>query len=116
MERLVRTWQMIGGQVADLEITSWYRSVEDNARVPGAQPFSQHTVGCAMDGKSVRLGKARLLALASSMAARNGCAALGSEGSAVHVQALPVGIVRVYAQRQPAAYYRPGPAAYYRPA
>lgn len=107
MERLVRTWNTIGAQVPDLEITSWYRSPAYNAATAGAAAFSQHTIGCAMDAKSSRIGKARLLTLVSSVAARNGCTALGSEGTAVHVQALPNGTVRAFAQRQPAAYYQP---------
>lgn len=107
MERLVRSWVAVGRRVPDLTITSWYRSPDYNASVKGAVEFSQHTVGCAMDATSTRLGKAALLALASQAAAANGCTALGSEGSAVHIQALHTGATRAFAQRNPDAYYRP---------
>jgi len=104
MRSLLSAWSAIARQVPDLQITSWYRSPTRNAATPGAAEFSQHTVGCAMDGISPALGQAKLYALAQSIAPRFGCTALASEGRAVHLQALPNGTVRQWASRNPGLY------------
>lgn len=103
MRKLVTAWVTIARQAPDLEITSWYRPPSYNASV-GGQSYSQHTVGCAMDAVSPKLGKDGLLRIAQAVAPRFGCTALGSEGRAVHLQALPNGYVRQWAQRNPSTY------------
>ena len=103
MRKLLTAWGAIAARAGDLEITSWYRPPTYNESV-GGQPYSQHTVGCAMDAVSPRLGKAGLLQLAQSLASRYGVTVIGSEGRAVHLQALPAGFVKTWAQRNPTTY------------
>lgn len=100
MLAVVGTWLDVSRQVPDLTITSWWRSEAKNAATPGSAQFSQHLVGCAMDGTS-SVGQQRLFALASAAAARHGTRALISERGAVHVQGLPYGAVRAIVEREP---------------
>jgi uncharacterized protein YcbK (DUF882 family) len=51
-------------QDSPFRVTSWWRSVEKNASLPGAEPFSQHLVGLAIDAVPYNGSSSQLAAAA----------------------------------------------------
>jgi hypothetical protein len=100
MIAVARTWAAVG-RVADVQITSWWRSPEKNANTPHATTYSQHLLGCAMDATSSTHTQGQLLELAKRAAAQFGTQAIVSERGAVHVQGLPYGYVKAVLTREP---------------
>jgi Peptidase M15 len=100
MRQVARTWAAVAATGIPVTITSWHRGVERNAAA-GGQTYSQHLLGCAMDGVSPAVSQARLLQLAQSAATRFGTTAIVSERGAVHVQGLPNGMARAILTREP---------------
>lgn len=97
MVRVARVWTTLA-RYYPVVITSWYRPEAVNAST-GGKTYSQHLVGCAMDGKSPGMSRAQLLPLVQRVAAQLGgvtvpSAASETSGSSVHVQGLPVGYVQ----------------------
>jgi len=105
MRSVALTWRDVS-KVVPVEITSWWRDPTRNASTPGAETYSQHLVGTAMDGRSPGRTRAQLLPIVQKAALRYGATvpskASESSGSSVHVQALPVGTVKALLTRTPA--------------
>lgn len=103
MGKVARTWAAVA-RVVPIQITSWWRDPTRNVSV-GGQTYSQHLLGCAMDGLSPQLSREQLLPLVQRAAAYYGVSVptLASEGSgrSVHVQGLPYGMTQQILTREP---------------